>query len=123
MRGDRLVLPVNEIITGSMSPMVRTPNSSVWAILIEQVINTFIINHTVRVVHPFFFLSKMDLRPVLFAVQLLCICMLCKCAVNKNGQYEKIFYAFHSSLYWEFQHLFILRSFFRRFIYLLKKAN
>src|SRR6266496_312644 len=95
MKRDRLMMPVNKVFTGCMPPMVWTPNCTVRIILIEEVIYTFIIYHTVRVIHPFFFLCEMDLRAILFVVQLLRIGVTYKCACNKDEQFKKIFCAFH----------------------------
>ena len=46
------MLPMNQVLAHSMSPVHIAPLTSVWVILEIEMILTIIIHHSVRVVHP-----------------------------------------------------------------------
>jgi hypothetical protein len=56
------MFPVNHIGTDGMSPMHWSPNRAVGIVLVKQVVFTFGVNHSIGIVHPIGFRSKVILR-------------------------------------------------------------
>ena len=61
---DGQMLPVNKVWADGMSPMHRTPQVTVWVILIEQVIFTVEIHQAVGIVHPIGGWCKVECRAI-----------------------------------------------------------
>ena len=62
IQGNGEMLPMDHVFTHSMAPMHRTPHGAIWIVLIKKMILTFIIHHTIRVVHPACCRCEMVLR-------------------------------------------------------------
>src|SRR5687768_14545362 len=62
---DFFFLPMNKVGARRMTPVHRTPHRTVRIILEKQMIDSLIVKHTVRVIHPVPFWSEMNLRAML----------------------------------------------------------
>ena len=65
---NREMLPVNQILTNSMTPMHKSPFEPIRIILIEKVVFPPVKHKSVRVIHPVFLGRKVVLGPVFFIV-------------------------------------------------------
>src|SRR5438477_2520810 len=59
---------MDQVLTGSMTPVHGSPNRTIWMVLKKQMIYTFIIDKPIRIIHPIFSRRKMNLRTIDFII-------------------------------------------------------
>ena len=66
--GYRTMFPVDKVFADSMSPTQISPFGTVWVVLIEQMIFSIFVNHSIGVVHPSVKRRKMIRRTKLLTI-------------------------------------------------------